>query len=1124
MVLNEHVGANLYVRSGDEGEHACSPLRAGWLILLLLLVSISGFARQQIKGKVVSADDNEPLIGVSVSLKGSSTVGAVTDLEGAFQIPVSHEKQVLVFSYLGMETQELPARPDMLVKLVSQSQSLDEVVVTGYQKIDRKLFTGSASVVKASDAKMDGVADVSRMLQGKAAGVQLTNVSGTFGASPKLRVRGAASIYGNSNPLWVVDGVILDEMVNVSADELSSGNASTLITSAVAGLNADDIESFQILKDASATAIYGSRAMNGVIVITTKRGRKGSASINYTGEFTVRAKPSYSQYDIMNSKDQMAVFMEMESGAKFKSTGMFLAKDGGVFSKWYQMIDRRNEDGSFMVDNTDAAKMAYLQQAALRNTDWFDELFRSSLTQQHSVSISSGSDKSANYASFSYYSDPGWTAANSVDRFTFNGNTTYNLSSKLTVGILGNASVRVQKAPGTLDRKVNVVEGEYKRDFDINPFSYALNSSRTMDANEFYRRNYADFNIKQEMENNYMDLSAMDTKMQIDLSFKPVVGLELNALGSVRYAKTSNEHRILNQSNMAEAYRAAESTDMTKDNNFLWQNPDFPDALPVVVMGKGGFYNTQDHALHNYYARFTGNYIRSFYEDRHIVNILAGAEWGNTDRLERNNTGYGYLWGSDIAVTDYRILRKIIDAGDAYFGMKQTYNRHIGYFGNATYSYKGIYIVNGTLRMEGTNQMGDVRTARWLPTWNTSASWNIMKEDFMKHQPIFSTLSLRGTYGLTANSAPKAQAMAIYTAGNTYRPFQEDREVMLQIESLANEDLTWEKMYETNVGFDAGFLHNRFNISFDAYRRDCFDLIGPVRTNGVGGQQIKYANFADMESSGCEFTVNTVNMKHDKFAWSTNLTFSYNTNKITNLKAQPNVMSLTGLDGDKKEGYSQSGLFSIPFAGLDELGHPMFYNEENKKVYWINFQETQNTDFLVYEGQIDPKYVGGIENTVSYKNLKFSFFINYQAGNVIRLYPIFKRSYSDVDAMTQSLNNRWFKPGDEAYTAIPSLPSDFESKVNGELVEAYNAYNFSTERIARGDFIRLKDITLSYNFNKEFAKRLGLNSLQIRGSILNLWLIYSDKKLNGQDPEFYRSGGVAMPMPRQFTFSLRAGI
>jgi TonB-linked SusC/RagA family outer membrane protein len=1094
------------------------------LLTFFTLFALSGFSQQIVKGTIISSEDNEPLMSVLVTLKSNPSVGTSTDLEGKFQLTIPDGKQVLIFTYLGMEKQEIQTQPEMFVTLVPDLRILDEVVVTGYQKIDRKLFTGSASVVKAADAKIDGVADVSRMLQGKAAGVQMTNVSGTFGAAPKLRVRGATSIYGNSNPLWVIDGVILDDIVSVSADELSSGNASTLISSAVAGLNADDIESFQILKDASATAIYGSRAMNGVIVITTKRGKKGSASISYTGEFTVRAKPSYSQYDIMNSKDQMQLLLELESNGSLSGTNMFLARDGGVFTKWYQLTDQRDENGNFLVANTPQAKAAYMQQAALRNTDWFNELFRNSMLQQHSVSISSGSDKVTNYTSFSYFHDPGWTAVDNVDRFTFNENATYNLSSKLTVGISGNASIRVQKAPGTLDRRVNVVEGEYSRDFDINPFSYALNSSRTMAADEFYRRNYSDFNIKHEMENNYIDLNALDTKMQMDLSFKPIAGLELNALGSIRYAKTTNEHRILNNANMAEAYRANESTGILENNNFLWANPDFPDAFPVVVMGKGGFYNTQDNALFNYYARVTGNYIRSFREDTHIVNLLAGGEMGNTDRTLRYNNGYGYLWGSDIAVTDYRILRKIIDSGDTYFGMQQTYHRQVGFFGNGTYSYKGRYIVNGTLRMEGTNQMGEASTARWLPTWNASASWNVLRENFMKNQKTLSTLSFRGTYGLTAMSAPRAQAMAIFNATTTYRPFQEDREVMLYPSSLANEDLTWEKMYETNVGFDAGVLQNRFNISFDAYWREHFDLIGEIRTSGYGGQHIKDANFADMKSSGYEFTINTVNMKHDRFVWSTNLTFSYNTNKITDLKSQANVISLVDLDGDKKEGYSQSGLFSVPFAGLDEKGHPKFYDENGEKVYYIDFQNVTDTEFLKYEGQLDPKYVGGIENTFGYKNLKFSFFINYQAGNVIRLYPILSAAYSDIDAMSNDLNNRWFKPGDEAITSVPVIPSLFELAANAELIEAYNAYNFSTERVAKGDFIRLKDITLTYDFNKNFAKKLGLNSLQIRGSILNLWLIYSDKKLNGQDPEFSRTGGVAMPMPRQFTLSLRAGI
>ena len=1092
--------------------------------VMLLFMGVVYSQNRTITGNVTDKEDGLPLIGVTVYVEGTN-MATITDVDGNFRLQVAESSENITFSYIGMETVVLPVKTVMTVVLSSSTFDLTEVVVTGYQRIVRKMFTGSASVIKAEDAKIDGVADVSRMLQGKAAGIQLTNVSGTFGAAPKLRVRGATSIYGNSRPLWVVDGVILDEMINVSAAELSSGNAATLISSAVAGLNADDIETFQILKDASATALYGAKAMNGVIVITTKKGRKGTASINYTGEFIVRTKPYYGQYDILNSQDQMSVFMDLESNGRLESSDMFLAKDGGVFSKWYQMTDMRDENGNFLVENTTAAKLAYLRSAEMRNTNWFNELFRNTIQQQHAVSISSGTDKSSNYNSISYFNDPGWTTVDKVDRFTFNSNTTYNFSRKLTIGILGNASIRVQKAPGTLNRQINVVEGEYSRDFDINPFSYALNTTRTMDANEFYRRNYAPFNIKHEIANNYIDLNMMDTKLQFDLLYKPITGLEITALGAVRYGKTTREHRILNTSNMAEAYRAAPSASIQEKNNFLWQDPDDPDALPIVAMGKGGFFNTQDNSIYAYNGRLAANYIRSFDDEKHLINLFAGAEIRNTDRLSRFNNGYGYLWGSDMAVTDYRIIRKVVDAGDAYFGMGQTYERQVGFFGTGAYSLLDRYILNLTLRTEGTNQMGRSSTARWLPTWNISGSWNILNEKFMKGFDKISQLNLRGTYGLSASMIAMANAMAVINAQNTYRPFQEDREVMLFIESLENKELTWEKMYETNVGFDLGFFRNRFSVGFDAYWRDCFDLLGRIRTSGVGGEHIKLANIADMESNGIEFTVNTVNMRTSDFEWSTNLTFAYNRNKITNLKSESQVIDLVGLESDqnKKEGYAQSALFSIPFARLDEHGHPMFYDENGEEAYYIYFQNSTNTDFLKYEGQLDPKYTGGFENSFSYKNLKLSVFMTYQAGNVIRLYPSFRGNYSDIDAMSKDMNNRWVKPGDELYTNVPSILTAYYLAENSDLREAYNAYNFSTERVAKGDFVRLKDVTLSYDFSKKLVNSIGLSSLQIRGIASNLWLIYADKKLNGQDPEFSRSGGVAMPTPKQFTLSLRAG-
>lgn len=256
----------------------------------------------------------------------------------------------------------------------TDSEILQEVVVTGMQRMDKRLFTGAATKLSADNVKLDGMAEISRSLEGRAAGVSVQNVSGTFGTAPKIRVRGATSIYGSSKPLWVVDGVIMEDVTEVGADNLSSGDAVTLISSAIAGLNADDIESFQILKDGSATSIYGARAMAGVIVVTTKKGKAGSNKISYTGEFSMRLKPSYNNFNIMNSQEQMDVYKTMANNGYLNFSDVYRASDSGVYGKMYHLVNDYS-NGGFALDNTREAMDGYLQQAEYRNTDWFDILF-----------------------------------------------------------------------------------------------------------------------------------------------------------------------------------------------------------------------------------------------------------------------------------------------------------------------------------------------------------------------------------------------------------------------------------------------------------------------------------------------------------------------------------------------------------------------------------------------------------------------------------------------------------------------------------------------------------------------------------------------------------------------------
>ncbi|MDE7085755.1 MAG: carboxypeptidase-like regulatory domain-containing protein, partial [Prevotella sp.] len=354
-------------------------------------------AQTKVTGTVISAEDNEPIIGASVIVQGQRS-GVVTDVDGHFTINVPAGKKISI-SYIGMDTETVTPRNGMRVVL-HNSASLEEVVVTGMQKVDRRMFTGATDKVNAEDAILNGIADVSRSLEGRSAGVSVQNVSGTFGTAPKIRVRGATSIYGSSKPLWVVDGVIMEDVTDINSDDLSSGDPETLISSAIAGLNSDDIENFQILKDGSATSIYGARAMAGVIVVTTKKGKAGSAHINYTGEFTSRLIPTYSEFNILNSQDQMGIYRELQDKGWLSYSNVLNGSEYGVYGKMYELINTYNPaTGTFGLANTLEARNQYLQNAELRNTNWFSELFSANIMQNHSLSLSGGTAKSNYYIS-----------------------------------------------------------------------------------------------------------------------------------------------------------------------------------------------------------------------------------------------------------------------------------------------------------------------------------------------------------------------------------------------------------------------------------------------------------------------------------------------------------------------------------------------------------------------------------------------------------------------------------------------------------------------------------------------------------------------------------------------------
>jgi hypothetical protein len=379
---------------------------------------------------------------------------------------------------------------------------------------------------------------------------------------------------------------------------------------------------------------------------------------------------------------------------------------------------------------------------------------------------------------------------------------------------------------------------------------------------------------------------------------------------------------------------------------------------------------------------------------------------------------------------------------------------------------------------------------------------------------------LNASYGSATNST------VVLRSELTKRPYLTDAQAAISLRNLENADLTWEKKYEADIGVDIGLLNNRLNITVDAYNRNSFDLISLVKTSGIGGEVYKAANFADLKSHGLELTIGGKIFNYKDWGWNTNLTSGYNTNEITNAKNNPIIFDLVKPEGGAKEGYPVRGLFSLQFAGLSPTnGVAEFVSNEKGDTSYAIYLQSDTTTYLKYEGPVDPILTGGFSNTFRYKDFTLNFLVTYQYGNKIRLTPVYSSTYSDLSALPGEFKNRWTLPGDEQVTNIPSVADLYTRRdLNNASSYPYNNYNFSTARVVDGSFVRLKTVSLMYNVPARALERFRLSSLSFNLVGNNLWLIYADPKLKGQDPEFFNAGGVALPINKQFVFSLKVGI
>ena len=1034
-------------------------------LILVIMGAMPVYAQTiQAKGKVIDSE-GKALAGVSVSAKQDKALHTTTASDGTFSIQVA-EKTILVFTLTGKQTVELVATTTpMQVTLPNAAP-------------EKKETTTVVSMRQATSVK---------------------------------------SVY---YPLWVIDGVIYKEDKVFNVADLASPEAKRLIAAALPGLSESDIQSFQVINDASATALYGQRALGGVISVRTSKAGQGTNSFTYQTELTYRAIPSYREFNILNSQDQMAVFNEMANGKSLDNEAVFIASRYGVYGYLYNQIYNYNDvTGEYGILNTDAGRAAYLRAAELRNTNWFKELYQHVIRHQHTLTFSTGTQKANYYASLNANLDPGWKRFENSQTYSFNFNADFRPFKGWRFGIRSTASYQKKHRGG-----------------DWRPHKYAPEASRTLDPNTFYVYEYTPFNIKHELQHNTRDEKTANLSLQATIDWQPITQLRLSALGALRYRDQYGVTDRDEQANASQVYRNISKSVIRSYSDYLYKPLDDPTALPQIVMPYGGIRNSQNIIDERYDGQLKAHYNDTFGSNgEHSLSAVAGLEVFEERHLNEWFNAYGVNYNLGYLTTYSPLLfTNLRNKGKQYYEIRPTLDRGVSLVGNVDYTLLGRYRVNASYRREGTNQFGRARTIRYIPTWNVGGNWSIDQEAFFPKLKPLSSLSMSLSYGMSGtipyvhNALPRLK---------TLLPFFGDANLIepgVYIDEPANYDLTYEKMYELNWGLNFGLFDERISAGITLFNRQGRDLIDQVFPQGTGGfVDLLYGNVAQMSAKGIELSLTTQNIRTRDFSWSTSITYSRNTNKVTRLNTSPSVKNLTDEKGAARQGYPLNSLFSIPFYKLDENGHPRFFLPDGAdvlpdgrhitspkmggQVSWTA-SKPEEIDYLVYSGTRTPTDQGGINNSFSFKNFRLGVYVYYSFGGVKRLPEQFATKYNDYQVMGKEFNRRWLRAGDEERTNVPVIATDAHRQANPYLSNAYTNYNKSDVRIAKTDYIQLRDISLSYTVPKSFVDRLRLSSLALKLQASNVALLYADKKLNGALPYDYDY------QPHSYIFTATVGL
>ncbi len=1013
-------------------------------VLSLLAVNFLSAQNLTVKG-TVSDQNGEPIIGVYVLLQGS-TSGTSTDADGKYEISAP-ANGTLVFSLVGMKEVVMPVNNKALINVVMSEESveLDDVMVVAYGTASKKSFTGSAATVKKEQLENIQTSNFTKALEGTVAGVQVVGGTGQPGSSATIRIRGIGSVNASNAPLYVVDGAAYDGDVNAIPSE--------------------DIESISVLKDAAAAALYGARGANGVIMVTTKKGKAGKAQVTAKVNIglTSRAIPEYDrlstdewvlkQWEATSNYAKRAGGYNTEKAGQYATANLVKTVFGGYNP--YSVATPVGADGKLDPN-----------AVLLYQDDWNDALSQTGLRQDYVVSLSGGNRNNTYYASVNYLNEEGHAKWSSYDRFSGRVGATARVNEwfKAEASISGNTSN--QFGP--------LAEGTYT----TNPFYYGRMMGPIY---PIYQRN-DDGSIKTMADGSPAYDMGGGSNAYTWAGHKRPYGPNSNLILTLPLDERSNMRNQLSARVGAEAnflkdftFKVSASTDMTNTYYTTYQNNKYGDAEGVNGRSTKEYYRTNSYTFNQVLS-----YNKSFGE--HNITAMLGHE---NYQLKIND-----LWATR---TGYKITTTELVAGAIAEGSSSTADEYTleGYFGQLSYSYANKYFVSASYRYDGSSRFH--KDSRWGGFWSVGASWRMKQEPFLKDVQWLDDLKLKASYGEQGNDA-----VGSYYAAMSLFSIDDRNNGTLNgawYSQLPNENLKWEKNGNLNVGADFAMFGNRLRGTVEYFMRKSDNLLFSVPIPQSSGISSVMQNIGTMKNTGIELQIGGDVIANENFVWSMELNATHYKNEITKMPKDASGEYQEIISGSKKlsVGHSIYDFWLRDYAGVDkETGDALYYydmadgtkgttNDRNKATYY-------------YVGCAIPDVYGGFTNTFRFYGVDLSIFLSYQIGG-----DFYDSNYQSL-MHTGDRGTHWHKD-------ILNSWSETNKDSNIPRVDYNNSNQVisSSRFLEDASFLSLRNVTIGYTFPKKMLDKIGFSTIRVYASGDNLGLLCARK---GMDPQ-QTMGGTA---------------